>query len=499
MSSHVSYVALSYTWGTCRLPGDEALPNEDMPPRLPLTIEDAIEVTLRLNYRYLWIDRYCIIQNGPQKAAEIERMDEVYNGAEVVIIDAVGEDPSQGLAGVSYPRTQQPVFSNATQTLVGLFKHLINHVRASKWSSRGWTYQEALMARRRLFFTCDQVYFECHVGAHMETLCKSITGDSYIPSIVDDTSRKHYRRENASRPPLYQYLEEYTRRELTYPSDALIAFLGVFRSFERQSEPVRHYWGVPILRLTHEEYEIPVSPLQAFVGGLCWTSIGAQASRRAGFPSWSWVGWDFERRGITYEESTVRLQPSLMRFRISLKDEMLDWNEFWQHWRKHDSTVDFYSQFQPSCLLLKGRVVDIYASGKTDRCHCGACDELRLGGPVIGNSGKSSKDPLIRAALQRVSGTLQPLTAIVIGESAVNLDFISSILLGDGEKLDDRYTPWMTVLLLLDKQRTESPQSLSQEVLFERIGWVRLGWRSFQDYENSQWFLQAKEREVLIV
>jgi Heterokaryon incompatibility protein (HET) len=55
------YVALSYVWGCPTSPttGTEA---QDIQPTLqnaPKVVKDAIEVTLKLHLRYLWVDRYC--------------------------------------------------------------------------------------------------------------------------------------------------------------------------------------------------------------------------------------------------------------------------------------------------------------------------------------------------------------------------------------------------------------------------------------------------------
>jgi len=50
------YVALSYVWGkskTCDVPSSSALLDQ-----LPLTVDNSIDATLMLGYRYLWVDKY---------------------------------------------------------------------------------------------------------------------------------------------------------------------------------------------------------------------------------------------------------------------------------------------------------------------------------------------------------------------------------------------------------------------------------------------------------
>lgn len=50
------YVALSYVWG--KPTPENTQQSSKLSKELPRTIEDSIEATLRLGYRYLWIDRY---------------------------------------------------------------------------------------------------------------------------------------------------------------------------------------------------------------------------------------------------------------------------------------------------------------------------------------------------------------------------------------------------------------------------------------------------------
>ena len=62
------YVVLSYVWGpaqtyTLKTSSHEELRRGLDPARLPKTLRDAMEVTARLGFRYIWIDALCIIQD----------------------------------------------------------------------------------------------------------------------------------------------------------------------------------------------------------------------------------------------------------------------------------------------------------------------------------------------------------------------------------------------------------------------------------------------------
>jgi hypothetical protein len=61
------YVALSYVWGPIHGIFKFTDDSEQLPTKLPRTIEDAITVTQKLDFRYLWVDRYCINQQPDEE------------------------------------------------------------------------------------------------------------------------------------------------------------------------------------------------------------------------------------------------------------------------------------------------------------------------------------------------------------------------------------------------------------------------------------------------
>jgi hypothetical protein len=161
------YLALSYVWGHMKqspvpLVAGESNTNStsDIFPR---TIEDAMKVVRRLGYRYLWVDRYCINQNNAaEKHTQIRDMGRIYANAVATIVAVGGNDSEAGLPGVTIvQRTEQPSAMIKGRLLVSTLPHLTYFLDRFTWASSGWTYQEAMLSRRCLFFTEMQVYFVC--------------------------------------------------------------------------------------------------------------------------------------------------------------------------------------------------------------------------------------------------------------------------------------------------------------------------------------------------
>ncbi|PMD13440.1 HET-domain-containing protein, partial [Hyaloscypha hepaticicola] len=143
------YIALSYK-------------NEQGHSVLPQTIEDTLKVTLELGFQYLWVDSYCIPQFGDRvEYIQIAHMDLVYNCATLTIVAACGKNSAFSLPRVSRSRFLQRSITVGEYDIVSALSNPVRDVRNSKWMSRGWTYQEALLSKRRLIFTEKQVYFEC--------------------------------------------------------------------------------------------------------------------------------------------------------------------------------------------------------------------------------------------------------------------------------------------------------------------------------------------------
>lgn len=307
LPSAAEYVALSYVWGikTPAKAGPETSirPGNSLPEHVPAVIADAIKVTLALGFQYLWVDKYCIDQkNQATKHKQIFHMDAVYRHASLTIIAAAGADESTGLPGVTQDRTaKQTSIQTDEVNILSTLPSPVHQIVESKWASRAWTFQEAILSRRRLVFTEDQLYFECDSMHCYESLCVSF-------DMLYATNGRHSDAHNDFiKPKLFGFghqtagiltyihcAEEYSTRSLTFDEDSLNAFTGVTRSLEKsRMPPVRNICGIPFLH-PGDVATPSCNYLQMLLAGLSWRHKPTSRSaprRRKEFPSWSWAGW----------------------------------------------------------------------------------------------------------------------------------------------------------------------------------------------------------------
>lgn len=329
------YVALSYVWGQEK-PKEEELEEIDgclyLKRRLENTIEDALTVTRQLNLRYLWVDRYCIPQDDFKY--QISKMHEIYGGAHVTIIAAAGNGPQHGLPGVNQTRrTRPPPVTIGSRTLLATFPSPKLLVEESKWHSRGWTFQEGLLSRRRLVFTDHQVFFHCDNFLFLEAFRRCLPRGFKLKCEFAPPFGPLFSFASAGmsrRGDPWDRIAQYSTLDLTNPEDTLNGILGVLNYYQEEShtpstmadatDPVaiRHITGLPISRRTdcplgrYEPWE------DTIICALFWKSKRPGDRRkpeRMPFPSWSWAGWkcdcyfgSLQRRRLEFDVGTPYLQ-----------------------------------------------------------------------------------------------------------------------------------------------------------------------------------------------
>jgi hypothetical protein len=182
-------------------------------------------------------------------------MDSIYANAAVTIIAVAGDGPHHGLPGVDGTlRNLQPALKIGDHLIASMLRHGIVAVLKSKWATRGWTYQERILSKRRLIFTDEQVHCECNNMHYTETI-------DYRP----DRSNSTWKLSNevfldktpgTDHSEFFSYVAEFRKRNLTYQCDSLNALSGIFRAFEKGESPIYQLAGVPIfypMRLTTDE------------------------------------------------------------------------------------------------------------------------------------------------------------------------------------------------------------------------------------------------------
>lgn len=254
------YVALSYVWGS-RSPitiEEDARTRKllQLPSKVPLTIEDAINATLAVGRRYLWVDRYCVDQfHSIQKFHQLKAMADVYEQATVTIV-ALSDDADVGLYGMSAARhTDQIVLQSSTRTYASTLPDLQHCLERSVYKTRAWTYQEAALSRRCLIFAPTQVHFTCRSHTVCESLplpfAKSwracLRNPSALPWSRSIGPANSYRQKIEW---LNSSIREFLLRGITYETDSLNAFRGMLA----RSELLTLY-GLPVQHLTSRRGE----------------------------------------------------------------------------------------------------------------------------------------------------------------------------------------------------------------------------------------------------
>ncbi|KAK1969091.1 HET-domain-containing protein [Colletotrichum sublineola] len=317
------YVALSYVWGANPEAYTTRMENvmlhrthgglEEVFQKMPRAIRDAIDLTRRLGFRYVWVDRLCIVQNSARSwKLNAYNMDLIYGNAALTICAADGD------AAKGPPRDA----ADGSQHATGQGPPEI-YIRASEWNERAWTFQERLLSRRCLIFTNGRIYFQCRSTGMSEDIFGDKRGAGWSLDLVDAPLQMFRQLDNRSVWVYMKCVELYTERKLTQAKDIQAAFSGMANLMEgRMRAPFIH--GLP-----SSHFDL----------ALLWEPI--KSSRRRGadeapekasipdFPSWSWTGWVGE---VQYKEDLVS----------GILDNVSDWldTRTWIEWWVRDDHGD---------------------------------------------------------------------------------------------------------------------------------------------------------------
>lgn len=174
-----TYACLSHCWGkvTSIQTEKKTLPlfrDSIAWSSLPQTFQDAIHFVRKLGLRYLWIDSLCIIQDDPEDwRQESAKMSSIYQDSYITIAatksanadggcysDATPFDIDHELTMTFQGRTPAQVYVREKVAHFDVFK-VDNSRSLFPLLSRGWAFQERLLAPRVLHFCKKELVWEC--------------------------------------------------------------------------------------------------------------------------------------------------------------------------------------------------------------------------------------------------------------------------------------------------------------------------------------------------
>ncbi|CZR52796.1 uncharacterized protein PAC_02673 [Phialocephala subalpina] len=331
------YVALSHCWGgelplstiTSTLASRQAgIPFSEFPK----TFQDAITITKRLGYQYLWIDSLCIIQDDKSDwAAEAAKMGTVYKHSALTISANIAANPH---VGILQPRDLDKVLElpcfNEENKVVGHLQVKIN--TEPKYNAppadeqydftgkRGWTLQEDRLSPRTLRFKKWGKQWVCHsalleerrpyAAAEMPAVSPDKVDAVYPSFLFPENNRSKEELEEMMmeiklngpnfKEIWYSLLTDFMARSLTFKSDTFPAFGGLAREVQKMNG-----W----------EYKAGLWR-EDFYTGLLWVVGGrGQATKHYVAPSWSWGSLVLSSGGADYFQSSIYLYSNFIEVR----------------------------------------------------------------------------------------------------------------------------------------------------------------------------------------
>jgi hypothetical protein len=272
---------------------------------LPATFRDAVIITRRLGFRYLWIDSLCIIQDSNDDwSTESSKMHDIYRNAVLTIAAEASLNSRAGIfESTKKSRSNIKVHPFSVKAVCHGNKSSVRiyfrdpfpencHRDYGPLSQRAWVLQEELLSARTLRFAPHQMYWQCEtlqcseggrtgqsvgsrwrVGARLATMRKLVN----LPPTEFCTPQdwhKHYRlpRWHAWR----DVINEYMNRRITYDTDRLPVISALAYQFAENLQNLEYRAG-----LWEEDFH----------AGLLWETLHPGCVKASGYvaPSWSWA------------------------------------------------------------------------------------------------------------------------------------------------------------------------------------------------------------------
>lgn len=236
------FVALSYCWGTNQTgittkSNIKARHEQLNVDSLSRTIKEAIQVTRKINLKYLWVDAICIVQDSQEdKNIELANMCKIYQNALVTIVAANAANANQGFLedrAPPEPATKIPFWGpdgklgTASLRLEGWYDDGNEPINV-----RAWTFQERLLSPRLLIYASHTLQYQCNQDT--VNLGDSINLPSGLSAWRVPPASARLNVQAAGRT-WGHIISMYSARRLSYLEDKLTALAGMAEAFQQQA------------------------------------------------------------------------------------------------------------------------------------------------------------------------------------------------------------------------------------------------------------------------
>ncbi|KAH7216336.1 heterokaryon incompatibility protein-domain-containing protein [Fusarium oxysporum] len=315
------YMTLSHRWGSfayTKLTSStlESFKNGIDVNNLPVPFKETIHIARLAGIKYLWIDSLCIKQDEDKRdwRVEAQLMDKVYSHSFLNVSATLADNDTRSLFDqsghpfdpislplpymkkarvfrVGSPRTKLKMLQQRWRRTWIVDNELWDDdIENAPLQSRGWVFQERFLSPRILHFAERQIAWECGEISALEMFPKRVPPGLLKASrkdVIDNLlSAKAITNDNLIdfRRTWDDTVHKYTKTDLTFSNDKLIAFAGLAKAIEglRNDTYLAGLWKSAFiyqLAWTRTRYDAVQQPLEL-------------SSGRA--PSWSWLSVDGE-------------------------------------------------------------------------------------------------------------------------------------------------------------------------------------------------------------
>jgi len=258
LPSDTLYLTLSHSWGDGKFLRLLTTNSEHLYSSIPVdglsqTHKDALSITRRLGYRYIWIDSLCIIQDSIDDwKSQSAQMASIYGNStcNIAAENASRHGGCFNRRNILMQRPCQLTHSSDVDPAEGVYAHPYH---TGNWStfahhyyssmpllSRAWVQQERMLSPRILYFGGSEIHWECCSFEAAEAWPRgSPSGDHGFDEVYPlkaafESSIRPFKNWGRDDWNEFSYelwhngiFREYTAAALTYEKDRLVALAGI--------------------------------------------------------------------------------------------------------------------------------------------------------------------------------------------------------------------------------------------------------------------------------